>query len=156
MQEKQLIKFLLQAKRSTYAAQGDDASVTPLLAGSFQLEYQQGELFYRDHYFGMKYFIGQEVVEIDGKPQWSMVYSGGIISPHVSDQQIGQIYQFLREALLRGDEVYLFRGPRSYQAGDFLYTNQQQGEIQHFQGVECIYENDVLIYKLHYHGGLIK
>lgn len=156
MEEKQLIKFLLQAKQSTYAAQGDDASVTPLLAGSSQLEFRQGDYFYRDHYFGMNYFMGQEVVEIQGKPKWSMVYAGGVIYPEITNQQVGQIYQFLREALLRGDEEYLYRGPSSYLDGDFRYCNQQYGDLSRFRGIESIYENDMLVYELHYHGGSIK
>jgi hypothetical protein len=37
------LRFLLTAKRATYAAQGDEASVVPLLAGYRQLEYREGE-----------------------------------------------------------------------------------------------------------------
>jgi hypothetical protein len=35
------LAFLLRAKRHTYAGQGDDATVTPLLPGSKQLEYRE-------------------------------------------------------------------------------------------------------------------
>ena len=58
----EFMAFLVTAKRQTYAAQGDDATVTPLLPGSRQLEYQQGVLCYRDIYFGGAYFVGQETV----------------------------------------------------------------------------------------------
>ena len=54
--------FLRHAKLATYAAQGDDASVAPLLGGSKQLEYRDGDWLYRDIYFGMLRFVGQEVV----------------------------------------------------------------------------------------------
>src|SRR2546425_1028562 len=47
------IPFLVNAKRQTYAAQGDDATVTPLLPGSRQLEYREGVLLYRDINFGI-------------------------------------------------------------------------------------------------------
>jgi hypothetical protein len=36
--------------------------VTPLVPGSKQLEYRDGEYLYRDIYVGMAYFVGQEVV----------------------------------------------------------------------------------------------
>jgi hypothetical protein len=42
-----ILDFLLDAKRATYASQGDDASVPPLLTGSRQLEYRDGSYFYR-------------------------------------------------------------------------------------------------------------
>lgn len=40
-----LTQFLVQAKRQTYAGQGDDASVSPLLPGTRQLEYCDGDFF---------------------------------------------------------------------------------------------------------------
>ena len=58
---------LLQAKRATYAGQGDEATVTPLVPGSKQLEYRDGDYLYRDIYLGMAYFVGQEVVSHRGE-----------------------------------------------------------------------------------------
>jgi hypothetical protein len=55
--------FLVNAKCQTYAAQGDAATVTPLVPGSRQLEYQEGTLLHRDIYFGIAYFVGQETVD---------------------------------------------------------------------------------------------
>ena len=56
-----LAKFLVDAKRRTYAGLDDDATIaTPLLPGSKQLEYRDGDLSYRDIYFGMRFFVGQE------------------------------------------------------------------------------------------------
>lgn len=60
--EESILDFLVESKRQTYAAQGDNASVTPLLPGSRQLEYRNGSLFYRDVYFGVAYFVGQETI----------------------------------------------------------------------------------------------
>lgn len=42
----EFIAFLRAAKLSTYAAQGDDATVFPLLPGSKQLEYSRDPLLY--------------------------------------------------------------------------------------------------------------
>jgi hypothetical protein len=57
-----LVPFLIRAKRRTYAGQGDDATVAALLPGAKQLEWREGQLLYRDVYFGMQRFVGQEVV----------------------------------------------------------------------------------------------
>lgn len=70
------LDFLLKAKRSTYAGQGDDATVTPLLAGSKPLEYRDGDYAYRDIYLGMAYFVGQEVISYRDQAVWSMSYAG--------------------------------------------------------------------------------
>lgn len=56
----ELARFLAVAKRDTYAAQGDEASVRPLLAGSKQLEYSEGPFHYRDIYFGLRSFPGSK------------------------------------------------------------------------------------------------
>jgi hypothetical protein len=58
LEREQFVDFLLEAKRTTYAGQGDEATVTPLVAGSKQLEYRDGDYLYRDIYFGMAYFVG--------------------------------------------------------------------------------------------------
>lgn len=49
----EFLRFLLEAKRRTYAAQGDEATVPPVLPGAKQLEWQEGDWLYRDLSFGM-------------------------------------------------------------------------------------------------------
>lgn len=73
------VEFLRSAKLATYAAQGDDASVPPLLPDSKQLEFSKGSYVYRDIYVGMLGFVGQEVVYLDSRAAWSMAYSGGLL-----------------------------------------------------------------------------
>jgi hypothetical protein len=75
----QFVDFLLEAKRATYAGQGDEATVTPLVPGSKQLEYRDGDYLYRDIYFGMAYFAGQEVVFHREQTVWSMSYARGVM-----------------------------------------------------------------------------
>lgn len=77
--EETLLDFLIRAKNPTYASQGDEASVSPLLEGSRQLEFREGPFFYRDVYFGMRFFTELEVVYHQGRPVWSMSYSGGVV-----------------------------------------------------------------------------
>ena len=74
-----LAAFLIEAKRRTYAGLDDDATVAmPLLAGSKQLEHRADPYAYRDIYFGMGFFVGQETVSKDDRVIWSMCYSGGL------------------------------------------------------------------------------
>src|SRR2546428_452231 len=72
-----LAAFLLRAKRATYAAQGDDATVTPLIPGSKQLEYREGERLYRDVYVGLTTFPGLETGADTGAPRCAMPYAVG-------------------------------------------------------------------------------
>lgn len=69
----EFMQFTVQAKLNTYASEGDEATVIPTLNGSKQLEFLSGDYFYRDIYFGMEYFIGQETIEYMGSPIWSIL-----------------------------------------------------------------------------------
>lgn len=72
-------RFLIHAKRGTYAAQGDDATRPPLVPGAKQLECAEGPWLYRDLYFGFARFAGQEVIYHRQCPIWSMTYAGECI-----------------------------------------------------------------------------
>ena len=123
--------FLLGAKRATYAGQDDEATVTPLVPGSKQLEYRDGDYLYRDIYLGMAYFVGQEVVSFRGEPVWSMSYAGGVTS---SDIDPRAIYQFLRLALRHGSEAEPCRGPARFSHESWTYTNASNGSLDSFWG----------------------
>lgn len=153
MTDSQLAEFLVQAKRATYAAQGDDASVTPLLPGSRQLEYQLGEVLYRDIYFGMAYFVGQETVYENGTPIWSMSYAGGMTDPHAD---MGGAYNFLQFALRQVESASPFRGPGLIRGDGYQYTSQTNGTLENFWGIERISHNRGIVYELRYHGGRLK
>lgn len=152
----EFMQFIVQAKLNTYASEGDEASVIPILNGSKQLEFRSGDYFYRDIYFGMEYFIGQETIEFMGSPIWSMVYSGGINQHNLSNDQVGGIYQFLRSALKLVSLDALYRGPELYEEGNLVYANKVQGDINNFSGSEAIYSEANRIYELRYSGGFIR
>ncbi|WP_150266948.1 DUF5680 domain-containing protein [Paenibacillus tepidiphilus] len=151
-----LINFLVDAKRSTYASQGDDASVQPLLNGSKQLEYCSGDYFYRDIYFGSAFFIGQETVELGNRPVWSMVYSGGVIIPEANWDILGPIYGFLRQALRLVDTTSIYRGPKHFETGNYIFNNEYGGTLDCFYGKEIILRDGHKVYELHYNGGIIR
>ena len=150
-----ILDFLLRAKRSTYASQGDDASVTPLLAGSRQLEHREGSLLYRDIYVGFRFFIGQEIVTRNDTPLWSMVYHGGV--PTVDGTvTVGQVYGFLQAALRHVPADLPYRGPAQFDDGDMRYINSVDGNFEQFAGIETILHRGVEVYRLSYGGGSVR
>lgn len=152
----ELIHFLLHAKRRTYAGQGDDASVTPLLPGSKQLEYREAPFFYRDIYFGMISFVGQEVVYFRERPVWSMSYSGGV-SPEITERdEVGRIYAVLQQALQLVAYERPYRGPQVYHVDPYRYLDNTQGDITRFRGEEMIMRGGKRVYELRYSGGLLE
>lgn len=153
-----LAAFLVEAKRRTYAGLDDDATVaTPLLAGSKQLEHHAPPYAYRDIYFGMRFFVGQETVSNDGRIVWSMSYSGGVRAEIRDPETFLAIYKFLRQALLgvRVEEPY--RGPRLFEQDGMVYRNDAEGALDRFHGVETIARQDrTPLYELRYGGGLLR
>ncbi len=150
------VTFLLNAKRQTYAAQGDDASVTPLLPGSRQLDYRDGMLFYRDIYFGGAYFVGQETIYYDSSPVWSMCYAGGVTKDIVAQNKVGEVYEFLRAALQQVTPERPYRGPSMFSRNAYVYADESQGDMEHFFGIETIVCEGQPVYELHYGGGLLR
>ncbi|MGE5580298.1 MAG: DUF5680 domain-containing protein [Bacillota bacterium] len=147
----ELAGFLVMAKRATYASQGDDASVQPLLPGSKQLEYTLDPFAYRDIYFGSAHFAGQEVVYLEGEPVWSMVYSGGVTK--TGEALTSEVYTFLRHALRSVTEERPFRGPSTLVQGPYRYSNDICGDIVAFSGREWIERDGDEVYRLYYSGG---
>lgn len=148
----ELIHFLLHAKRRTYAGQRNEASVTPLLPGSKQLEYYEAPFLYRDIYFGMATFVGQETVYFRERPVWAMNYVGGV-SPEVSERnEVHRIYAFLREALQLVTYERPYRGPQVYQADPYRYLDSSHGNITRFHGEEIIMHGAKRVYELRYSG----
>ena len=148
----ELERFLLSAKSATYAAQGDAASVTSLLADSKQLEYREGPLLYRDIYVGMFRFVGQEVVYRSLHAVWSMSYAGGLI-PGTNRELAKSVYAHLRKALLNAPASLPLRGPTVFEDGGMQYTCSTNGSMAWFHGVESIFHEESLVYELRFSGG---
>ena len=151
-----VLDFLIRAKQHTYAAQGDEASVNPHLAGSRQLEYREGSFFYRDIYFGNRYFVGQETVYYIEQPYWAMSYSGGV-EPNIDNvDEVRKIYAFLRMALRKVSREHIVRGSEWFVDGDYRYENHTAGEVESFYGTELIRIGDQVVYTLRYSGGILR
>jgi hypothetical protein len=155
LEHDQLIRFLLAAKRCTYAAGGTASStvVAPALPGSHQLEFREGELFYRDVYFGEAHFAGQETVYAGPTPIWSMVYSGGFTEKVTELAEAGEIGQTLQAALREVPPGLPYRGPARFTQGAYTYLNRVQGGLDWFYGDEAILRGEEEVYRLNYSGG---
>jgi Domain of unknown function (DUF5680) len=151
-----LLNFVLQAKRRTYASQGDEASLPPLLAGTKQLEYRDGLFFYRDIYVGTAYFVGQEIVSHQNHPVWSMSYAGGVVPTVTEQAEIRVIYACLRLALRQSTVDQPYRGPVVVRQGPYAYTNQSQGSMAAFWGHELLTDDTQPVYELRCSGGVLR
>jgi hypothetical protein len=145
-----LVAFLLAAKRATYASADGAAVVEADLPGAHQLEYRDGDWLYRDIYFGGLSFAGQETVYREGRPLWSMVYSGGMLDDQAA------LGGFLKDALCHVSADRPFRGPSAYRSGEYAYSDASHGGVDRFWGAEQITLRGRLIYDLRYSGGLIR
>ncbi|PIP27378.1 MAG: hypothetical protein COX30_02205 [Candidatus Moranbacteria bacterium CG23_combo_of_CG06-09_8_20_14_all_39_10] len=148
---KELINFILKAKKSTYANAEDDSKKI-LSDGSKEFTYADGSYSYRDRYFGSDPFTGQEVVFFNNKAVWIMNYHGYILDKTVSESIV---YNFLKRALMKVSESAPFRGPAKFIDGDYQYASEFMGNPTSFSGIETIYFKNKKIYELYFHGGVI-
>ena len=148
----ELCKFLVKAKKSTYAA-GDIAKKIVEDDKSTTMIFENGDWKYHDNYFGGEPYGGREVVFFRNMPVYMMVYYGWVIEG-VSDVQA--VYKTLQGALSLLPEDKPFRGPKKYNLNGIEYSNEYEGEIDNFFGIEIIKSDDGNeIYKARYIGGLI-
>lgn len=145
-----LREFIVKAKIETYAG---NAKAQKLEDGSKLLVFKEDRFSYNDKYFGFNPFIGEEIVFENNKPIWGMNYFGKIFSKNVSADKV---YEFLRKAMKLVSKERPFRGPNSFKENDFEYSDESIGEIDSFSGIEKIFFKGIQVYKLVYHGGLIK
>jgi Domain of unknown function (DUF5680) len=150
-----LAQFLSKAKLATYAAQGDFASVEPLLPSTKQLEFDADGYSYRDVYAGMIFFVGQEIVYRSKKAVWSMSYSGGL-TVNASEAAVAEIYKFLRVALREVPPDLPLRGPSSVQSGQLGYSCEVQGDLERFSGIEQVTIASSPVYELRFSGGVLR
>ena len=151
---KKLSKFLVEAKRQTYANENIE-KVNSSRISSHDYEYNNGKMKYHDTYFGGINFIGEEIVYEQGeKPIWGMNYYGVTLDKNLSEEVIDEV---LRPALMQvgSDDIIPVRGPKEYINGEYKYTFSVIGDLNCFEGEEIIYKNNDKIYILKCHGGKI-
>ncbi len=149
----ELAKFLVKAKKNTYASNGEGGE-RKLENGGRELIYEDSGYKYIDTYFGFSPFIGQEIVSKNGEVIWVMNYWGLIYKDIVSPKEI---YTFLKKALMQPDPLVPLRGPEKFEEGEFQYSNIGGGAIEtYFQHVETIFYRGERVFELQCHGGVPK
>ncbi len=144
---KEFIDFLIEAKKRGYAS-GDQ--VKKEKDGSKTIIFSKGIYTYHDNYFGGEPYGGREVVFINGKPFWMMVYYGRVIKGDVN-----KIYPFLQKALQTITTDAPYRGDIEFEEDGFSYVNIYSGYKHNFSGEEKIFQGKEMIYEAKYQGGLI-
>ena len=152
--EKELLEFLIDAKKNTYAL-GNAKKIDSTRLGSNDYEYSKDNMTYHDTYFGGTKFMGEEVVYKDNEILWGMNYYGVTINPDLSEDAMDNA---LRPALMLvgSDDTLPVRGPKEYINNEYKYTFDVVGDITYFEGTETVYKNDEKVYQLKCNGGLIK
>ncbi|MFA5406747.1 MAG: DUF5680 domain-containing protein [Candidatus Nanoarchaeia archaeon] len=145
-----LESFIVKAKINTYA---NNAKELTLNDGGRELTFELDGFKYRDRYYGFNPFIGEELIWAGETIVWSMNYYGLITSDSCKPEII---YSFLRESLKQVSNDKPFRGPEQFKQGELEYINEIKGDINQFIGTERILNNKTEVYKLCYHGGIMK
>jgi hypothetical protein len=150
----QLAKFLVKAKKQTYAGEGEE--IPPQRPGFKELEFIEGDFEYRDSYVGFYRAPGQEIVRFKGKPVWSMAYDGGMKKKyHGKLEFTTQTFTFLKKSLYQVEELKPFRGPGYLKEGGYEYISEVEGDIINFKGKEKILYRGEEVFTQDYIGGLI-
>ncbi len=152
--------FLIYAKKQTYA-NNTAKKINSSRLGSNDYHYEteiEGEIMtYHDTYFGGTKFMGEEVVYRGlNIPKWGMNYYGVTIDETLSEEAMDKV---LRPALMKVREdntVLPVRRPSKFENLGYVYTFKTTGTIENFEGIEEIYKDGKLIYKLNCHGGMIE
>ncbi len=151
MDRKKLLSVLIKARSNTYA--GDRGKVKPAFLGSTQLEFKEGNWFYRDFYnLGNSIFMGLETVYFKDKPVWSMCYYGDFKG--MTEKEVDEI---LRAALIKYKDKTRLWYQVEWKKENFKYvcTPDYQKGIDEVAGIEEIYKGKEKVYFLFYAGGLI-
>ena len=144
--------FIITAKAATYAGKGKPVESTR--PGSTDLCYEDGDLLYRDSYFGTGDFIGEEVVWHCGKPIWAMNYYGYILVPEeLSPEESGKV---IKESLTALYSEGRFLSGFKHQTSLGIYIDTNVGDVSNFHGMEWTERGGERLYELRYHGGLIR
>jgi hypothetical protein len=144
--------FIITAKAATYA--GNGMKVEPTRPGSIDLSYEDGDLLYRDSYFGTGDFIGEEVVWYRGEPIWAMNYYGYILVPEeLSPEESGKV---IKESLTALYSEGRFLSGFKHQTSLGIYIDTNVGDVSNFHGLEWTERGGERLYELRYHGGLIR
>ena len=152
-----LSRFLVKAKKGTYASL-NGMKIEPERPLHNELEFSEGDLYYRDSYVGFFQAPGMEEVRFgkDGETIWTMTYSGGMLAEYQENVDFAkEAFGFLKKVLTLIDEKMPYRGPERLEEGDWEYVNEVEGDIKRFIGHEKILFKGKEVFSQDYIGGLV-
>ena len=150
LEKEQLKRFIFGASSKTYAS-GDKSIQQKQIDDSITITFGEGDYKYNDNYFGGEPYGGREVVFFKNKPIWMMVYYG-FVHKNVETKEV---YPFLIESLSNTILDMPYRGPTLFKKGNLKYTNDFNGDVDNFVGIEKIFKDGICIYEAKYMGGFI-
>lgn len=151
----ELNKFMGMASKATYASGG--GKVEPWRKGFTELEYTDGDWYYRDSYTGFLRSWGQEVIWYKDKPVWTCLYGGGMCDDVMDSSFANETFSFLKKVLSAGDKEITFqpRGPKVFRDNEWQYFCELDGDITKYSGNEYINHNDNKVFTHDFVGGLV-
>lgn len=153
----ELARFLVKAKRNTYASL-TSKEIKSERPNHKELEFEDEDFYYRDSYVGFFQAQGMEEVrqKKKGKVIWTMAYSGGMLQKFHGNLDLAKAtFNFLKEALSLVNEKIPYRGPRKLKKGNWEYSNLVKGNIRRFSGNEKIFFKRKEVFSQEYIGGLV-
>ncbi|MEK7459540.1 MAG: DUF5680 domain-containing protein [Patescibacteria group bacterium] len=152
-----LNNFLGMAMLKTYA--GGGMEVNSKEEGFRELEYKDGDFYYKDSFGGHRQSWGREVVWYKDKPVWSQLYGGGMEKKYQNDKKFThETFDFLKKAMSAGEKKEMFqpRGPTEYIEGDWKYEARWTGNIERFLGHEDILYKSEVVFTHDFFGGFYR
>lgn len=152
-----LNNFLGKAALETYA--GGGKRIETEKKGFFDMEYREGDFYYRDSFAGYLASHGQETVWYQDTPVWMCSYAGGMRNSKVDNAEFAHdTFEFLKQAMRTGEKSKDFqpRGPRNLKEGDWKYINDCTGDITNFKGHEEIHYKGEMVFEHDYFGGVLE
>lgn len=100
--------FLGKAALATYA--GDGKRIETEKKGFLDMEYREGDFYYRDSFAGYLASHGQETVWYQDKPVWMCSYAGGMRGTKTDDADFAHdTFEFLKKAMRSGEKSKEFQ-----------------------------------------------
>ncbi len=153
----ELAKFLVRAKTNTYASL-KSKEIKSERPNHKELEFEDGDFYYRDSYIGFFQAPGMEEVRLgkEGKIIWTMAYSGGMLPKFHGNLELAKdTFTFFKKALNLVNEEMPYRGPKKLKRGNWEYSNSINGDIKRFSGNEKIFFKRKEVFNQEYIGGLV-
>ena len=153
MDKTTLTNFLFKARGKTNAKLG--GQVKPLIEGTEQAEYSEGNWLYRDIYFnGKNSFAGIDVAYYQNKPVWASSYYAKYTD--ITEDKLDEI---LGKSIEKYPNVNTWERIDKTDIDGYIYENIPDSEnqsIKQVSGIERITKDGKEIYLLHYAGGILE